>query len=115
MENLIQPLVYLVSMGFIWWIFYRKYVVIKRQHIDFCKQSQLDRDLSLATTEDLMRELLSRTTGYILIQPVATNSQREQGITISVKGIPPEVAVDCMKFACDVMQHNEPRSFEDEE
>lgn len=110
--------IYAVVFSVMYFIQRRKYNALAKEHkvlqnhvAELKKKSQLEQDLSLATTEQLMNQIQSRVPGFILITPVASNSQTEQGMNVHIKGLPPDAAISCMRFACQVIATNAPPDF----
>ena len=87
----------------------KEYTANKKELVDLQKKNQLEQDLSLATTEQLLQQIQVRVPGFILITPVPTNNQKEQGLNVHIKGLPPQAAISCMKFACQVIATNAPQ------
>jgi len=86
----------------------KKYKGLQAHLAELKEKSHLEQDLSLATTEQLMEQVQSRVPGFILITPNASNVQDEQGLNVHIKGLPPQAAISCMKFACQVIATNAP-------
>lgn len=107
--------IYAIAFGVMTFFQVRKCNALKREHKAYLKslreKSQLEQDLSLATTEQLMNEVQGRVPGFILITPNASNVQNEQGMNVHIKGLPPQAAISCMKFACQVIATNAPPDF----
>lgn len=87
---------------------YKDHKALQRFLAELKKKSHVEQDLSLATTEQLMEQIQSRVPGFILITPVASNSQIEQGVNVHIKGLQPDAAISCMRFACQVIATNAP-------
>ena len=111
---LISFSIYLIAILCIWLIYRRRHDVLLNE-LKATRKKSIEEDLSLATTEQLMKEMQSRGPGFILITPVASNSQKEGGMTVHVKGLPPQEAISCMKFACHVMENSSPHSYDEDE
>ncbi len=82
--------------------------VLQKRLDDLAKKSQLEQELSLATTDQLMKEVASRFPGFIFLLPTPTNKQNESGMSIHIKGMPPHIAVMTMSMACQVINSGQP-------
>ena len=71
------------------------------------KKSQLEQDIELATTEQLLKEVTRRVPGFILLLPLATNKD-DTTLSIHIAGMNAQSAVNCMGAACHTITHMPP-------
>ena len=94
--------------------FYKQRNKLQKQLDDFAKKSQLEQDLTFATSEQLMTEMAKRIPGFIFLSPQQTNNKNGTSMSIHISGVDPVAAVMLMQQACYVITSHPPTMIEPE-